>query len=604
MPKTRVYRYGLRAPTVSPELQQNLEDQLRAAHRYQNKLVEIELERREKWRAIMSDQPEVEAIEAELQRLTEQKAARQKAIKAARAKVRKRAAVPKEWREEVQQLNQQLKELRQQHKAAKKEAKTRVKELNKASDEYANQRVREERGRCGCFWGTYLIVERAVQAAKQSGRDPKFRRWDGNGRLAVQIQKGMTVEELFSGQDTRLQMDPVPESAWDRHRSPEQRTHVRLRVGSEGRAPVWAEWPVTLHRPIPAEARIMWATVKRERLGSKDRWSLHLTLRLPDHYRREQCGDTGAVAVDLGWRKRDDLLRVGYWRDTFGNHDEIILDPGAVGALLKVDDLKSIRAKNFDEMRDWLVEWLRQHDHPEWLRERTSHLRQWRSQARLAAVVLQWRKQRWSGDEVAYNKLEAWRQQDKHLWTWEANQRDQAQNRRREQYRVLAAQLARRYRTLVVEDKFLALLQRRAAVEDERGNADPTRAMQRIASCHSLKQCLTVAFVERGGTVVEVDPAYTTQRCHRCGDATPWDAAKEIEHTCAGCGTTWDQDDNAVHNLLAARENPGGAKKTGGARAKDSAQLSRGKEASVPQKGNARKGARRRGVNYSESRAR
>ena len=50
--------------------------------------------------------------------------------------------------------------------------------------------------------------------------------------------------------------------------------------------------------------------------------------------------------------------------------------------------------------------------------------------------------------------------------------------------------------------------------------------------------------------VVKKDCAYTTQMCGQCGAVETWDAEPAIMHTCASCGATWDQDDNACVNLL------------------------------------------------------
>ena len=36
--------------------------------------------------------------------------------------------------------------------------------------------------------------------------DPKFQRWTGDGTVAIQIQHGMSVAELFRAEDNRLRL--------------------------------------------------------------------------------------------------------------------------------------------------------------------------------------------------------------------------------------------------------------------------------------------------------------------------------------------------------------------------------------------------------------
>lgn len=438
----------------------------------------------------------------------------------------------------------------------------------------------------------------------------------------------MTISRLFSGVDTRLQIDPVSDTAWDKRRSKEQRTTVRLRVGTEWKevegkkrkVPTWAEWPVTLHRPLPTAAKIRWAQVLRKVIAGKERWSLHLTLEVPDDYFEEKCGH-GTVAIDIGWRKKGDDLRVAYWRDDRGEHGEFLInDPkpekpkrkkaqskkrerqelSILQELQKVDDLQSIRDQHLNEMRPILWKWLKEHDTPEWLDNEAHHLFNWQSQARFARLALKWRDNHWAGDAFGYFILEWWRRCDKHLWTWQENLRDQTQRRRKYRYQQFAVKLSRRYQTLVLEESFLKKTQQRQPLESTKKEVEAVKLQQKRASCYSLRECLIRAFVKRGGDVYEEQPAYTTQICHLCGDSTPWDAAPNIEHTCVGCGTVWDQDNNACANLLTLfDERCRTGKNVGGVCGNLSAKL-RKKQPSMWAKRKAKKGTSRK-VHGTES---
>src|SRR5690606_22488963 len=100
-----------------------------------------------------------------------------------------------------------------------------------------------------------------MDKARKNAMPPRFRRWDGSGKLAVQLQNGLPVEDAF-GDDTRLQIDPVDPVAWNSpsrsERIHKNRTKVRIRIGSENRKPIWAELDIAMHRPLPKGGKIKW----------------------------------------------------------------------------------------------------------------------------------------------------------------------------------------------------------------------------------------------------------------------------------------------------------------------------------------------------------
>ena len=363
--------------------------------------------------------------------------------------------------------------------------------------------------------------------------------------MVVQLQGGLSPAEAFAGADRRFRLEPVPDEAWD-NGAPKrlQRTRAWVRVDSDGREPVWAVVPVTLHRPIPDDARIKWVYLIRRRVASKDNWSLCLVLSRQSGWMKTDLARGGCVGIDIGWRLVPDGLRVAYWVGDDGRSGQLVLPLRDVGRWQKAQDLQSIRSKNFDAVVLRLANWLRGRDLPDWLIERTKTLRQWRSQARLASVAIHWRGNRFDGDGEIFDAIEAWRKQDKHLWEWEHNQRRKAAAWREDTYRQLAAKLSRAYRTVCLEKTDWRQLARQAKPEEE-GNAQAAHYM-RTASPGQLTRLLAERFAE----VVRVDPAHTTQRCHACGKLTPFDAAAQLTTTCRHCGAEWDQDFNAACNLL------------------------------------------------------
>jgi hypothetical protein len=502
---TKVYRYGLLPPTVGAE---RIAEQIRLAHRYQNALVEIDRWRRTQARAVLSRQGSVALHEQLVADGEAQLTAHRATIQRTRGETTRRAVAPEiaeRTRAIVAGLKQARAALKQAKVALREDAEVRA-QMDAITAE-ATMRSKAARAACGIYWGTYLQIEAAMDAARRSPMDPHFRRWTGEGSVAVQCQGGLAVADLLAGGDTRIQIDahaqPVP------GRGGKPRPRVRLRIGStETRDPVWGEWPVILHRPLPVDARLKGAKVIRRRLGPKDEWSLHVTLEWPADQRpvdAESCG-AGTVAVDLGWRQDADTLRAGGWTDgeTSG---EIHLDPAVRAMLRKAADIRSIRDQRQNDIRTALVAWRDSvgtlgSEHAEALRM----LPAWQSPARFAALARWWRDHRHDGDAVILPALEAWRRRDKHLWLYEIGTRRRAVARRRDQYRVLAATLARRYRTLVIERLDLRVLAAIPAPESERESVPKGRAQRVETAPSELRTALVNAFRARGGEVASVAP--------------------------------------------------------------------------------------------------
>jgi len=551
-----IYRYGARRPIEGAD---EVDRQIRDAHRYRNKLVEIERERRERVeKTIRELAARIAGLSTEVERLDGLIAERRAEIKRANAARRRRDVTP-EQRAELKQWQAARKQARAELKECKADAfdDPEIRAALATIDQDADEANKRARAQSGLYWGTYLQVEQSLQG-KRRGAPPRFLRFDGRGKLAVQFQGGLSVENAFGGEDRRLIVEPVsPEAYMPGAPKAMQRTRVWLRIGSEGRDPIWAIVPVTLHRPLPEDARIKWVYLTRRRVATKDRWAVCFVLAREGGWRKDDLARSGAVGVNLGWRllgEGDERgLRVARWVGDDGNEGELRLPMADVRRWRKADDLRSIRDERFNATVGWLAEWLRDPgcELPDWLVERTKMLRQWRSQARLAALAIQWRGERFAGDMAAFAAIEAWRKKDKHLYEWEANQRRKAAAWRDDLYRNLAADLSRRYRVACLADTDWRDLARRPTAEETRDDAG-ARTYRVVASPGILGRLLRERFTE----TVTVDSQHITQRCHACGKLAQFDAATHLWAKCRHCGLEWDQDANAARNLLRAASGP------------------------------------------------
>jgi len=565
---TRIFSYGCLAPLKGQDL---LEEQLRRAHTYKNTLIGIERRRRESVQEAIRSVGDVGPLATRVDELETALSEARTAIRAKRAREGRRADTAAES-ERARAIVGALRTAR----TALREAKQRVK-----GDQALRARiwdiegrflaeVREARASCGVYWGTYLQVEAAVGRARKALGPPRFLRYDGTGKIAVRIRQGMTVDELFGCQDTRIRIRPIPADTYSRrrhHRRLASRTVVSIRAGTEegSRLPLWIEFPVILHRPLPTDARIKWAWVLRRKIGLRYEYRLQFVLESESFRTPETPAGKGTVALDLGWRnKPDGGIRVAYWLDDTGASGEVLVPARTQLGLQKPDDLRAIRDKAFDAIRLELRRWLKSRsDLPGWLRERIKGLEQWRSQARLAALLREWRSARVDGDASVFSSAEDWAKQDRHLLAWEAHQRDRRLGHRKEEYRRFAVSLANRYATIVLE-KFDLRPTREAKPPEEGTPADGRvqRRTARIAAPGELRAAIKAAAEKHGARIVEIDAPYTTQTCSYCGCLDQWNATSTVMHSCAHCGATWDQDDNACRNLLALAGNTSEAKKT------------------------------------------
>lgn len=568
---TMVYKYGLSCPTYNATA---VDRQMRLAHEYRNTLVQIERGRRAAMRGAEERWAGVCALRAMAIEADAAVAAAFAAVKAARASSRSRSegAPMREALDVARQKKRAGLELVAEARRKLREDTAFIAEADRINELAAGLR-RSAREHCGVYWGSYLLVEAADAASRSmplydgiEPNDPAFVRWTGDGRVAVQIQGGMPTEDIF-GADTRVQIDAVDQAPWlykspvgERRRA--ARTKLRLRIGSTERGkPIWAEWPMVMHRPLPP-GQIKWVTVSARidgarsgRSGTFVRWAAEITAELEGSRRRHrppQHEGASAVGVNLGWRLMEDAgIRVARWHGTDGASGELRLPRELVGMTEKVEDLQAIRDNYFDVARDALVGYSGTAAAPPWLLRTCATLSQWRSIGRLRNVVRRWRRERdgaTDGHDGMFGTLDAWERRDHHLWAWQHAQRQNYIARRNDLASNLAAELARRYDVLVLEEFDLRPMRRTTGPtpEDAPLQVAPQRANQHAVAPGELRRALRDAF---GADEALVPAPNTTRECHVCHVVEAFDAATEVRHTCQN-GHEWDQDDNAAINLI------------------------------------------------------
>lgn len=586
----RNYCYGALEPSEGLDL---FWSQVRLKHRYRNRLVELELERRQFYHDTTARYwPLIENLQAWESASKEHLGVCEAQIQANKGRRRSVRADP-ELALAAKLARQDLSTIRKGLlKPAKEEMKGDVVVQKVLLDRYecAASLLRKERDQekkeqfegskhgplcatcfacrrkiaraeSGLFWGNYLEVERSQEQAGK-GPPPRFLRFPGEGYISTQIQNGMTLGELLAGEDPRARMT-LPGRSKDGRR---KFGHLSIRLGDRGTVTV----PVVVHRDMPPGTLIKWIHVHVQRVGTRYRWSVRFAIASPDGFPQTGLATSGHVGVNLGWRLLSgERMRVAYAVGDDGQEEELIIPPGARGEpgwkrWVHADSLRATADEKFNSIRDRLIRWLRRDDcpAPEWMRERFSHLHLWRSPSRLAATLTGWwnngaqepgwNERRFKGDKGIHADVLDWLERcHKHYTDWAAHERLKAQRWREDLFRVWVAKLRARYRTVHLGDVDWRQFFKRPLPESTEVAIKKVRYLQRIASPGRLSLVIAEGFPE----IVRHEPEYTTLTCHGCGNIDRFDAMGHLIHTCSACGSAWDQDQNAARNLLALARN-------------------------------------------------
>lgn len=613
--------YGAKAATQNGD---KVDQQLWLAHKYRNRLIELERERRN---AAESSarlwHQEFDRAAAEYELAESRVSAAFDAVKVSRTKARKRVeptAGQQQAIDDAKSSRNIAAKALQEHKAAAYKllseaqkpyrdiAASKVEDIDGESPVAKKRRVNAiylqmlldaalsageaefeaasklARAECGLYWGTYLCVEDGAKDYRK-GSPPQFRRWDGNGSIAVQLQGGLTFQLAIAKTDNRLRLH-LPEltermamTGGDYGR--QAIGEAWIRIGSdEHRQPIWAIVPFVYHRQIPHDAVIKWAFLDRRKVGLNYQWKLRLTL---DTDRKQLEGDGGTVAVHMGFRKVPSGLRIATALDNHGRLEELIMTPADVEAFDKSYDLDSIRDRTANVALDAVATWIKTlSESSEWFESQTETVMHWRGPERLNQLVTRWRDNRFQSDQqssecmpellvwaksklaeyrqqahyrpihqddisTVFGLLEFWRKFDKHLVEWSANQSRKCRARRDQMFRDWAARLSQTYTRIVLAKIDWKTLKETPEIDKDDVIETRGRRTSSVASPGRLSEILREKF---NGRAVIVSAKDITRKCHACGKCHEFDHSK-ISTTCVHCGVTWDQDHNAVRNTMA-----------------------------------------------------
>lgn len=572
-----VYRFGTPAGVdVSA-----VDEQLRLAHELRNHLVELQLAYEASLRQVWSAYPAVAEVEAAVaeadQRVeelsasaaTERSAAGRKGPTTSSAMLREAKSTLRALRQRRRDL---IAEVKPTAAPALEAATSELKAATKASyAEYSQAR--------GLYWATYnavldhhRVAVGRVKALRASGRAAqlRFRRWDGSGTLAVQLQSPRgprTPADVADPEGRWRNVLVLPWVAPDQFAALSRGEQRRAGRGvlrwcyGQGRV---VDVPVVVHRMLPPDADITGAQLVVTRRGGHRRVEVHVTARVPD----PPQASGPAVAVHLGWRCDEGEVRVATWRASApvevpaslrdvvrpltASTGTVVLPSRLVARGEAHDHLRGQRDVALDKIRSSLVGWLGEHPQDDLT---AAEVARWRSPRRFAALAWRWHASP-PGDVAV--ELMAWRHADRAMWESEVHGRAGVVDARDDAYRRAAAWLTSVAGRVVLDDTVIAEVARRPdpAAEQE----VPTHVAQRAATQRTLaapgrlRELVRQGAMVRGVAVVVVVHTGITRTHYRCGHVNPADGRYAASRVvpCDGCGQSYDQDGSATLAMLAA----------------------------------------------------
>lgn len=561
---TIVYKYALKPPTANAELVDSL---FRNARAHYNKLVTIENIRRRRYRDARSRLfPAYADLEVKYSELATALDAERSAAKLAKSATRSRkvdagrAAKIAELRKASRQVSEQLKGLR-----TEVASHPDLQDASYLAIEESRAAVRALRKET--YWGTYQLVEEAIQqAVSKSKHDVAYNEKPDHllsSRLGMQFQGGISSSDLVG--DTRMQVVNPP--TWRQTPSGHfrpcyqrddggsvKRCTLKFRVGSDDdRKPVWAEFPLAYDRPLPEDAKIVKAYVTRRHCAERTPWQYHLCIVLETRtYERTVSldGQVGETAVNFGWRiLSDGGLRVATMVRDRGEIEHVELPARFLTGMAKVRELQGLLDEKFEAFKRHLVGFIAANDErlPEGFKESFSNVGSWKSQHKLCDLCRYWEGRRFGGDDEIYALAEAWRERYLHLYDWMTYQRRSLLRFRDDLYGRAARRMVEGAKRIVLDTFDLSAIARKPRAESPEKGSRTSRDNRTLASPSDLRERVLRAAKKYHCEVVAADPKDGTRRCNACGSLQE---VTEVEHSCKICEAMWDQDVNNADNLL------------------------------------------------------
>lgn len=462
--------------------------------------------------------------------------------------------------EESAILRESTKKLRQ---LAKVEIKPRAIELENSRFHAVKRLVKES----GLWWCNSNDVVQSYEigrsrAMRENGQ-LNFRAFDGTGKFEVRQSGGFQVENVLAGKCTYAKIIEVSDTGALQVSARSARSRARhdlvmaveaTPTENEPRKRRMVTWPIIMHRDLPTDGLIKYVDVLRKRVGSRFVWSCSITLEvdaeaaplpLSTHFPCASCG------IDLGFRQFNSELRVATLADCDGKFKHYMLDVKALNHADKIEStLDSAAYDVWSKLRPIISELS---SYPENLRERLIGMLKSGAKAPTRSMRTLHNKLLEDPSLIpdALPILEAWLGETRLLFKEMYDLRAKALNRRRDQYRKIAREVASTYALVRISDMSLKDMSKTQRDDGTSSRLVPMARKNRFRSALSeLTLFIKQACEKSGSTFEKIKSSYMTRCCNTCGHINSVDDGTLIMITCDACGEIADRDQNAALNLL------------------------------------------------------
>lgn len=422
---TKIYTYGALLPS-SGEI---LRDQIRKAHAYRNRLVELERQRRAGYRDLrISLSKSLGKMQADMEVLL----SRKKALHAEEASQEVHEALGQEIAALSDKIKKETKLVEGKYFLPYDQAYLTLKKSVCANlgprtiaiktaeleeeilanpdkkwpkpwlkkyllEREHNKKSKEARAVSGCYPGVYQAVEKAFQQSiKESRFDPPFQKFDGTGCVGSQID--ITVADALSCRDDLLKIQLLSDAPVRKRKHGRIAALVSLRLTTKGGA-VYLDIPIVMHRPLPQDGVIKWAYLQVKKVGLKYYYELQFTLEssefLPKPGKRN-----GVLGINLGWRMlpSGDIRVATTWDGHKAEH--LVIPKDMLETYEFSSKLLGYSEDHFNDAKANLIEWLEgkvnleqtikahgDSQDPTELTQQLENIAYWRSHGRLATLA-------------------------------------------------------------------------------------------------------------------------------------------------------------------------------------------------------------------------
>ena len=436
------------------------------------------------------------------------------------------------------------------------------------------------------------IIDRFDRACRRAASDRKQgfidTGWPRPGGLSVSLPHrytggGAPLVKLSSTRVKRLQFSqPLDYTQTPGKHGRRQLQTLRLGTAVTDEDYIIAR--VMQHRPIPANAivkSVRWVGRRTAAFG----WDWHICIQVEEPHGPAREKTKLTAAIDVGWRKFADYIRIGYLIDSTGHQEELRL-PLAIGGCKSRRFNKRNQHKpgfypmpeNYDQLRalqgqrDTALDTMKARmseligaDLPSQSLMRRGALCRILSELEVLsegqAVLL-----RHDGTEVPVRDelvalptttrqqlakaLSDWLAQDQKVLRTESAARAHAVNYRKAIYGQYAAELTKRYDTLYVElMSFKDIVEgHKDDIREQKVTPDRANRHHQASAAAEFLQTLKTTAKRTGCDVVKRKAATSTSKHWQCG--TTMVTGPQLMLQCPSCGVYIDQDENAARNLL------------------------------------------------------